>query len=108
MNMARPLAAPAPDLPPAIIVVSARALMWRTLPQRDFLANPTQSRDAERLAHQVAGMDAREKEAFRIEQRAWLRYRDSCQKEVVEACLLERMKLRWNEVMEKWVKQAGR
>src|ERR1700704_5122662 len=31
--------APAPDLPPAIVVVSARALMWRTLPKRDFLAN---------------------------------------------------------------------
>jgi transcription-repair coupling factor (superfamily II helicase) len=33
------LAAPPPDLPPAIIVASARALMWRTLPRRDFLAN---------------------------------------------------------------------
>jgi len=33
------LNAPAPDLPPAIVVVSARALMWRTLPKRDFLAN---------------------------------------------------------------------
>jgi transcription-repair coupling factor (superfamily II helicase) len=33
------LAAPRADLPPALIVASARALMWRTLPQRDFLAN---------------------------------------------------------------------
>jgi transcription-repair coupling factor (superfamily II helicase) len=33
------LAAPAPELPPAVVVVSARALMWRTLPRRDYLAN---------------------------------------------------------------------
>jgi transcription-repair coupling factor (superfamily II helicase) len=33
------LLAPDPELPPPIIVASARALMWRTLPKRDFLAN---------------------------------------------------------------------
>jgi transcription-repair coupling factor (superfamily II helicase) len=33
------LCAPAPDLAPAVIVASARALMWRTLPHRDFLTN---------------------------------------------------------------------
>ncbi len=33
------LAAPPPDRPPAVIVASARAIMWRTLPKRDFIAN---------------------------------------------------------------------
>ena len=33
------LTSPPPGQPPAIIVVSARALMWRSLPRREFLAN---------------------------------------------------------------------
>jgi hypothetical protein len=48
-----------------------------------------------------------EKEAFRAEQRAWLRYRDSCQGDAVATCLLERMEFRWNEIMQKWGKYAA-
>ena len=43
-----------------------------------------------------------ERETFRSEQRAWLKYRDSCQDDAV--CLLQRMKERSNIVMEKWTK----
>jgi uncharacterized protein YecT (DUF1311 family) len=45
-----------------------------------------------------------EKETLRAEQRAWLRYRDNCQGDAVETCLLERMNFRWNEIIQKWGK----
>ena len=39
----------------------------------------------------------KEKELLRVEQRAWLKYRDSCQGDI-DPCLLQRMKDRWNKV----------
>jgi uncharacterized protein YecT (DUF1311 family) len=54
----------------------------------------------------MKAMPPNEKEVFRLEQRSWLKRRDSCQGETIEACLLQRMKERWNEVMEKWAKYA--
>jgi uncharacterized protein YecT (DUF1311 family) len=45
-----------------------------------------------------------EKESLRAEQRAWLRYRNSCQAADIENCLLQRMETRWNDLMEKKIR----
>jgi hypothetical protein len=55
-------------------------------------------------AQSIKAMPNNEKELFRVEQRAYLKYRDSCQGE--ENCLLQRMRERLNGVMEKWGKYA--
>ena len=57
-------------------------------------------------AETIRAMPPNEKELFRVEQRTWLKYRDTCQGDVIDACLLQRMKERWNEVMQKWGKYA--
>jgi uncharacterized protein YecT (DUF1311 family) len=49
-------------------------------------------------------MSATDKERFRVEQRAWLQYRNSCQGDAIDACLLQRMKDRKSEVLQKWGK----
>ena len=53
----------------------------------------------------ISAMPANEKDAFRAEQKASLKYRDSCEADT--ACLLHRMEERWNEVALKWGKYAG-
>jgi uncharacterized protein YecT (DUF1311 family) len=50
----------------------------------------------------MKAMPPNERELYRAEQRAWLKYRDSCLED--DACLLQRMKERSNEVVEKWGK----
>jgi uncharacterized protein YecT (DUF1311 family) len=57
---------------------------------------------AKYYSQSIKAMSPSEKETFRSEQRAWLKYRDSCQADA--ACLLQRMKERSNIVMEKWAK----
>jgi uncharacterized protein YecT (DUF1311 family) len=52
----------------------------------------------------IQSMPPDERERFRAEQRAWLRYRDSCPGDRVEACLLERMQARWDQVIRTWAK----
>jgi uncharacterized protein len=47
-------------------------------------------------------MPASERDVFRAEQRAWLKFRDTCKGAEIEKCLLSRMEERWNEVMGKW------
>ena len=54
----------------------------------------------------IKGMPPKERKAFRAEQRAWLKYRDSCQGGGIDARLLQRMEARWNEIMQKWSKYA--
>jgi uncharacterized protein YecT (DUF1311 family) len=56
----------------------------------------------------IRAMPANEKELFRLEQRTWLKYRDSCQGDTIDDCLLQRMKDRWNEMMQKWGKYVHR
>jgi uncharacterized protein YecT (DUF1311 family) len=51
-------------------------------------------------------MPVADKEMFRVEQRIWLKYRDNCQGDAIDACLLQRMKERSNEVMQKWSKYS--
>ena len=52
----------------------------------------------------LKAMSDPDKQAFRVEQRAWLKYRDSCQGDTIEACLLQRMNDRRREVIQKWGK----
>jgi len=47
-----------------------------------------------------------EKQSFRDQQKAWLKYRDSCQGAGIEPCLLQRMKVRSNEIMSVWATLA--
>lgn len=54
----------------------------------------------------MKNMPSHERAIFRSEQRAWLRYRDSCQGDAVEACVLERMQSRWNEMTQRWGQYA--
>jgi hypothetical protein len=49
----------------------------------------------------LSAMPAADKEAFRVEQRAWLKYRNSCQGDAIDACLLQRMNDRLNEMSQK-------
>jgi uncharacterized protein YecT (DUF1311 family) len=49
----------------------------------------------------IQSLPSQEKETFRDEQRAWLRYRDTCQGTAVEACLLDRMIARQQEILDK-------
>ena len=45
-------------------------------------------------------MPEADKEALRIGQRAWLKYRDSCAGDAIESCLLQRMNARWSQILE--------
>lgn len=54
----------------------------------------------------LKAMSFADKDAFRAEQRAWLKYRDSCQGDAIDACLLQRMNDRRREVIEKWGKHV--
>ena len=56
----------------------------------------------------VKAMSFADKDTFRAEQRAWLKYRDSCRGDAIEACLLQRMNDRRREVIEKWGKYVLR
>jgi uncharacterized protein len=46
----------------------------------------------------IRNMQLDEQNAFRAEQRAWLKYRDTCQGPEIETCLLDRMFAREQEV----------
>jgi hypothetical protein len=52
----------------------------------------------------IRSMPLHEREGFRAEQRAWLVYRDTCQGDDIEACLLGRMQVRSNEIIQRWGK----
>jgi hypothetical protein len=56
----------------------------------------------------IRAMSPADKEAFRLEQRAWVKYRNSCQGDDINRCLLKRMNDRWIEVIQKWGKYALR
>jgi uncharacterized protein YecT (DUF1311 family) len=47
----------------------------------------------------INGLPPEEKEKRRMQQRAWLKYRDSCKGADIVSCLLARMTERHNEIM---------
>lgn len=49
----------------------------------------------------ITNMPVQEAKRFRAEQRAWLKFRDTCQGPRVEFCLLDRMSSRRKEIVEK-------